>query len=134
MQANLTNSGTIDTGTGALTVTNYTQTSTGVLDVEIGGTSQYGQLAVAGIATLGGTLNVAIVDGYFSNVGDAFRILTFGQLFDDFAAMNGLDAGGNNEFAPAYSSAALTLTVMNNNGSTPPNPLLDRRRRRRRLG
>ncbi len=118
MQANVTNSGTIETGTGALSVTNYTQTSTGILDVEIGGPSQYGQLAVAGVATLGGTLNVAIVDGYFSNVGDAFRILAFGQLFDDFAEMNGLDAGSNNEFVPAYISAALTLTVMGNTGST----------------
>ncbi len=121
-QADLTNAGTIDPGTGTMAVTNYTQTTSGVLKIAIGGISQYGVLAIAGIAQLDGTLNVTLVNAYIPNVGDAFQILTFGQLLGDFGAMNGLDAGGGNQFASDHTNTALTLTVSNNGNA--PNPIV----------
>ena len=133
IQADLTNSGTIDAGTGTLTITNYTQTSAdpetgtpaGVLDIEIGGLSQFGKLAVAGNAALGGTLNLALVNGYVPNNLDTFGILTYGQVRDDFAETQGLGAGGDNYFSPDYNmTAPLTLTMtVTNNGNTP-NPVI----------
>ena len=67
INANVTNGGqVIPGGTGAAGTStingNYTQTATGTLDIDIGGTtagSQYDQLAVSGTASLGGTVNVA---------------------------------------------------------------------------
>ena len=104
IQADLTNAGTIDPGTGTLTVTNFTQTPAGVLDIEIGGAGQRGQIAVTGNAALDGTLNITLTGGYLPNAGDSFQILSFGQVFGDFAAISGLGAGGDNEFSPVYAA------------------------------
>ncbi|HEY2787000.1 MAG TPA: Ig-like domain repeat protein [Fimbriiglobus sp.] len=123
MPVNLINAGTLDAGTGALTATNYTQTASGILAIGIGGASQFGHLAVEGKVTLSGTLKVSLVNGYIPSNGDSFQILTFSQLFGDFAAMDGLDdAGGINQFGPAYSNTDLTLSVGNNGNA--PNPTI----------
>ncbi len=45
----------------------YTQTATGSLNVELGGTtagSQYDELVVSGTAMLGGTVNVSLINGF----------------------------------------------------------------------
>jgi hypothetical protein len=68
----LANAGTIavagDGSAGAITITgNLTQTSTGTLNVDLGGTSagtQYDQLVVTGSATLDGAVNVSLINGY----------------------------------------------------------------------
>ncbi len=133
IQANLTNSGTIDPGTGTLSITNYTQTSAdpetgapaGVLDIEFGGLSQFGKLVVAGNAVLGGTLNLALVGGYIPNNLDTFAILTYGQVVGDFAETQGLGAGGDNYFSPDYGTTTpLTLTMTVTNNGNAPNPVI----------
>jgi hypothetical protein len=60
----------------------YTQTATGTLDLFIGGPQAgvgYGQLVVTGLATLGGTLNVQLANGYQPLSGDLFQPLLFAQ-------------------------------------------------------
>jgi fibronectin-binding autotransporter adhesin len=57
---------------------NYTQLATGVVDVQIGGTtagSQYSQLSVTGNVTLGGTLNAVLINKFKPVSGDQFTII-----------------------------------------------------------
>jgi hypothetical protein len=93
LAGSLSNSGTLTIGPGAtLTVSdNYTQGSAGTLDVQLGGSpasGQFGKLAVSGTATLAGTLQVDLVNGYGGNLGDVFTILTFGSRTGDFDNFN----------------------------------------------
>jgi len=114
IQADVTNSATVEPGgtVGTLTIQgNYTQTAAGVLLIQIAGASQYGQLAVIGTATLGGTLDVSLIDGYTPALGASFSILTFNQRSGDFATENGLKIGHHRSFVPSYQNGALVLTV-----------------------
>ena len=114
------NSGQIEL-TSLLTIQgNYTQTAQGTLNIAIGGTTagtDYGQLNVTGLATLNGTLNVALTNGYLPNAGDSFQVLLFGSVSGDFAAENGLNLGSGLQLDPEYSASGLTLVTM---AGTPP--------------
>jgi hypothetical protein len=95
---NLSNTGTLVIGPASiLTVTgNFTQTSTGTLDILLGDvppSGQFGQLVVTGTANLDGTLQIDLVNGYTPNSGDSFTIVTFGARSGDFASLN-IPAGG----------------------------------------
>jgi hypothetical protein len=77
---NVTNYGTVDVGEanalGTLTITgNWTNGSTGILNMEESASGVNDLLQVSGRATLGGTLNLAGSPG----LGDAFTLLTFGS-------------------------------------------------------
>jgi T5SS/PEP-CTERM-associated repeat protein len=71
---------------------NYTQNSGGVLNIEIGGASPgaggYDQLAVSGTATLGGTLNLSLVNGFRPTVGQTFNIITSSSEAGNFSTIN----------------------------------------------
>ena len=118
--ANVQNAAEIDIGSadaaGMLTISgDYTQTSTGVLSLKIGGYNagtDFDQLNVTGTATLDGTINISLLNGFMPAPGDGFQILTFGAVTGDFATYNGLDLGGGLSFAPVYDSDSLTLMVM----------------------
>src|SRR5262249_47047372 len=95
--ADVTNNGTINLGgsgaAGQLNVTGtYTQSSTGVLNVEIAGTaagSQFDQLAISGAATLDGTLNVTDINNFLEGKGHSFQALTYASVgAGDFATKN----------------------------------------------
>ena len=115
----VTNSGTIHVGgagvAGTLTIMgNFTQTSTGVLNVEIGGTSagsQFDQLVISGMATLGGTLNVTLLNGFVPATGNTFPVLTFSSSSGSFATTTGLTQAGI-QFTPQSNSTNFTLVVM----------------------
>jgi hypothetical protein len=63
----------------------YTQLSSGKLEVELGGTQagQYGQMVVTGAVNLAGTLT-ATPNGYSPMPDDRFPVLTYGSRNDDF--------------------------------------------------
>ena len=85
---------------------NYTQGASGVLDIEIGGTTvctQFDRLAVSGTATLNGTLNVTLINGFTPSGGAPFQILTYGSRTGTFSTING-------PFMPAYNANDLTVT------------------------
>jgi len=98
----LTNAGAIAVKAGALaSVTGgYSQTAGGSLSIEVGGllTSQFGRLTATGAATLDGTLNVALVNGFTPALNDRFRFLTDASRTGFFATTNGLDIGGGLAF------------------------------------
>jgi T5SS/PEP-CTERM-associated repeat protein/autotransporter-associated beta strand protein len=96
---------------GILTVNgNYNQTSGGVLNVEIGGATpgtRFDQVAVSGSATVGGTLNLSLVNGFRPIVGQTFKIITSSSENGNFSTINssGFTVSSN------ASATGITLTV-----------------------
>jgi hypothetical protein len=89
-----TSTGTVAPGNspGILTVDgNYTQGASATLALEIGGLvpgDEHDKLVVNGIATLDGTLDVTLING-FALAGDMlFDVLDFNSVVNDFTAFN----------------------------------------------
>jgi hypothetical protein len=62
------------------------------LDIEIDGTDPdtgYSQVKVSGAATLGGTLNVMLGNGFKPSAGQTFQVLTAAAVSGSFAQVNG---------------------------------------------
>jgi filamentous hemagglutinin family protein len=110
--ANVSNQGgTVTPGSspGALTINgNYVQGPGGTLAVELGGTaggSQYDQLVVNGNATLGGTLNVVLVNGYVPSGGETFSVV------QSSGAVSGTFASTNFPAIPSFTTSYLPASV-----------------------
>ena len=100
VQGTLFNPGTTvapgDVGTAGVIniIGNYTQTNSGVLAVDLGGTSQatgfqsggsgYDVLVVSGTATLGGTLAVTISTNFIPLYGDIYYVVGAGNILGAF--------------------------------------------------
>jgi hypothetical protein len=116
INGDVSNSGQIDPGTdgtaGVLTIHgNYTQTASGVLNIDIGGRTagaEYDQLVVSGSVSLDGTLNVFLIGGFTPMTGDSFQIVTSGMpLSGAFANAN----VGPSFMPPAYDAMDVTLVA-----------------------
>jgi hypothetical protein len=97
---------------GKLTITgNYTQNAGGSLNIRINGTTagQFDQLAVSKVATLGGTLDVAL--NCCPGAGNAFQFMTFGSRSGDFAAKQLPTLGGGLTMTELTSTTSATLNV-----------------------
>ncbi len=93
----------------------YEHTSGAHLDIELGGLvpgEDFDVLEIGGQATLDGTLNVSVIDGFTPQLGDSFVIMTFDSLVGDFATYTGLDLAGGLALQPSLSESSLTLTVV----------------------
>jgi hypothetical protein len=110
-----TNANTMTVAAGAtLSLTgNFSEPASGILNIQIGGTSasQYGVLAITGSATLAGTLNVSLVNGFVPAVGNTFPVITYGSHTGTFDTINGLSLPNNESFTPSYNAANFTLTA-----------------------
>lgn len=107
--------GNSTTAPGKLTVTGaYTQTSAGALDANLAGTNsgQFGQLTVKGTASLAGTLNITLLNGFVPLVGNTFEILRAKKINGTFATVNGTAINGSEHFTVTYNSENVTLTVV----------------------
>jgi hypothetical protein len=118
IDADVRNNGEIDPGgtgaAGVLVITgDYTQTDSGVLNIELGGTDAgaYDQLLIGGQATLDGTLNVTLLGTYFPTPGDTFQVLTFGSHVNDFATRNLPDLGADLYLDYQLGDTGLTLVT-----------------------
>ncbi len=105
------------TGAAGVLVINgtYAQNASGSLDVDLGGTvagSQYDQLVVSGSATLAGTLNVGLIDGFEPVLGDAFQVMTFASSAGVFTDYNGMVVGNQLILSPIFNPGNLTLSVL----------------------
>ena len=94
VSANINNDGTVSPGAspGIMTINgNYTQGSTGILNVDVNGTTpgtQYDRLVVTGTAALNGTLNISTGD-FVPAAGDSFTIVqATGGMSGTFATIN----------------------------------------------
>ncbi len=97
---------------GGIAVTgNYTQGADGTLNIEIGGrtaVTEYDQLAVTGSATLDGTLNVTLINGFRPDIGDVFQIITPASFSGEFATIHITGFTGQVN----YNAGAITVTVL----------------------
>jgi hypothetical protein len=75
---------------------------------------------VTGLATLDGTLNVSLVNGFLPNLDDRFQVLLFGSHIGNFSAENGLDVGGGLRLDPQFDAGSLTLVTTGGNAPPPP--------------
>jgi hypothetical protein len=119
INADLVNAAVISPGgagaAGVLTVNgNYTQTTAGVLSIDLGGTTagtDYDQLHVTGAASLDGTLRVQLINGYEPALNDTFQILTYASRSGDFAVRSFPDLGGGMSLVENAGDADLRLEV-----------------------
>jgi hypothetical protein len=100
--------------TGTITVSGaLTIDPTGTVNIDLGGTGagQFGEINVTGAATLAGTLNVSLVNGYQPVSGDSIKIMTFASETGQFGTVNGTDISTNLVLAPVYDTGDLTLVA-----------------------
>lgn len=86
-------------------VTTYEQQAGSVLRLSIGGETNYGAVEVAGVAALGGALQVVLSGGYVPTPGDAFLLVDAATLSGQFASIS---------LPAAPSDAAWRLAAMSN--------------------
>jgi hypothetical protein len=76
---------------GTLTLEgDYVQEPEGTLEIELGGRvpdSEHDVLVVTGIATLGGTLELHLIDGFVPQIGDNFEILSASNVTRTFSGI-----------------------------------------------
>ena len=102
------------TGPGGITITgSFTQGPSGSLEVEVGGYAggtDFDQLTVGGNAALAGMLDIALINGFLPEIGDAFRVLNYGAHgTSTFTTVNGLRITIGRAFRPVYAADNLTL-------------------------
>ncbi len=121
-----TNNGSIVVdGTTAASFTlqgNYTQTTTGSLSLRLfsNGTSatSYDQFIVqkvddyTGFATLAGTLNAILLNGYQPPYGEDLSVMIFSGATGQFDTVTGLTTGGRQVLQTSYNSADVSLVTI----------------------
>jgi hypothetical protein len=104
------------TTTGILRIRDkYTQQAGGSFNLDIGGHapgSQFDQLNITNLATLGGSLTIRLSDGYVPSIGDTFPIVIAGSRSGEFATIVGLEIGAGKRFQVTYSATGVTLQVV----------------------
>ena len=108
--------GDATTKPGVLTVSRwYTQSAAGALDISIGGAAPgtgYDRLNVTKGATLGGTLNIQLINGFVPAIGSTFDILNASSVSGVFTTVNGLAINASEHFQVTYNGDRVTLTVV----------------------
>jgi hypothetical protein len=110
----LSNSGNLEVGQGStVNVTGgYTQTDSGTLTVQIGGTGagDFGTLNSTNPATLAGTLTSDILNTYTPTNGDNFSVITYPSESGSFGATS-TDNGGSFQFSPVLGSTSTSIAA-----------------------
>jgi hypothetical protein len=119
IQGNVTNNGTVAPGNspGAITISGaFAEGSGALLKIEIAGkkpADEFDTLTVTGAATLGGTLDLSLLDGFVPQAGDQFAIISAQSLTGTFANVTGGHiplSGGGGQFDVLYTPTGVTLT------------------------
>jgi hypothetical protein len=123
----VTNAGTVKVGAspGAFyLLDNYTQTSSGVLNIGIAGASPgsgYDVLAVNGLANLGGTLNVNLVDFFVPSVSQSFTIIP--TISTGAFAVTNLPGGTAGTFGVVYGPDGVSIAANGFGSTATPTPI-----------
>jgi hypothetical protein len=125
------NEGTLLLGDGITTNTlamGFTQTNTGTLSVQLGGTDagDYDRLFIHGPTVLGGTLQLVFTNRFAPTLGDTFDFLVSPDFTGDFdaVAIAGLPAGHNWQFHAVFTNGGYRI-VSDSTVTLPPRPLDD---------
>jgi len=92
----------------------YTQSSTGVLAIDIGGQTagtQFDQLTISGAASLNGTLNLDLINSFVPTLGETFDILNASSVAGTFSTVNGEAINSTEHFTVLYNMPAKTVTL-----------------------
>ncbi|TWU29952.1 beta strand repeat-containing protein [Bythopirellula polymerisocia] len=84
------------------------------LEIEIGGMiagSQFDQVTITDIASLGGTLDVSLINSFMPSIGDTFEIITASSVLDTFSIEN-LPAIGGLLWNVNYGATNVVLEVL----------------------
>lgn len=114
-----TNSGTLTLSAGSVFSANgaFTQTSTGIIAFELGGTPAsglFGQVIATGAATLDGTASFSM-NGYTAINGDAFTLMAFPSHVGTFATYNGIVPATGVFLTPTTTATQFGLNVLVDN-------------------
>jgi T5SS/PEP-CTERM-associated repeat protein len=87
---NVVITGTDAPGFSPATVYRGSITYAGTLEIELGGTSpgSFDKLIHSGLATLGGILDISLINGFVPGAGDSFDILDWGSIAGNFSSFN----------------------------------------------
>ncbi len=112
------NAGNVQPGLeiGVLTIDgDYTQTSTGALQIEIAGPTagtQHDQLVITGTASLAGTIEAGTLSGFDPTIGDQFTVLTFAAADGAFATTLSANLGPGRAFTAIQEAQAVRVDVI----------------------
>ena len=111
--ANINNNGMITVGAGDSVKTSgaFSQTATGVLDVQLGAppaSGDFGSVSVGTTANLGGKLQADLVNGYAPTIGDGFNVITYTAATGSFTT-NQLPSSTAYQFAAAFNPTYLGI-------------------------
>jgi len=93
-----------------------------VLDIDIGGTksgAQFGLLNISGAASLNGTLNLGLINGFVPTLGSSFDIINFARYTGNFAVVNGTGINSTEHFQVVVNPTNVTLDVVSGASATP---------------
>ena len=110
--ANFVNGGTVSPGgdgaIGTLTIHgNYTQTSSGTLNIDLASASSFDRLLIDVAASLAGALHVNLINGFMPSHNQTFTIMTFGSHTGNFTSVT---TGFGDTFAPDDKSMNLVAS------------------------
>jgi hypothetical protein len=109
----VTNSGSVAVESGSLQfLKTYSQDASGSLAVGIAGDADFDAYAVTGAATLGGTLDISLLNAYEPALGLSFEILTASSVSGTFDTVNGTSIVTGKRFDVIYGANNVTLTVV----------------------
>jgi hypothetical protein len=101
---------------GKLTIIgNYTQFSQGTFFAEIAGLAagtQYSQLQVSGTATLDGTLDVVLLNGFVVHLGNTFMLMTFADEMGQFSKLDLPTLSAGEKWLLSYNATDLVLQAV----------------------
>jgi len=121
---NIDGTSTFVVGTGKATGPGFIQLANGTFGEMINSATAFGQVDVAGSASLNGTLDILLQSGYNPAVGTSFTYLLLnpGQLSGTYATiLNDIFNGGTEKWVVNYSDAGgfVQLTAASNNSTVP---------------
>ncbi len=121
------NEGTLNIGTPGtagtfnVTLSNYTQTATGRLNVDIGGASSFDKLNLNGLsnpgvgggtATLAGKVNVSLLNGFVPPPDSLYRVMPFLAQSGEFSQIVDGNPTDKRTFAALYNATSFSLKAL----------------------
>jgi hypothetical protein len=106
--ANSLNTGLIEADHGTITFSGSFTQNVGTLSFGLSSLSDFGQITLAGSASVGGTLAAQTQDGYLPSVGDSFAVLDFAT---NTVAFTNLNLPNTGVWQTKYNQGLLTLVV-----------------------
>jgi hypothetical protein len=106
------NAGLLDLQSGRLSLSaSYAPAASSLLRIVIGGTNSanFGQLQVAGTASLGTPLILALTNGFIPALTNTFQILSAGAVAGTFSPVSGRLATNGLYFTLTYAATSLTV-------------------------